>query len=47
MMDMGYDVGMMFVIPDSETSIERDKNRTRTLGCICCYSDLERSSGKP
>ena len=32
MMDMGYDVGMIFVNTPLETSIERDKNRTRTLG---------------
>jgi len=32
MMDMGYDVGMIFVNTPLETSIERDKNRTRTIG---------------
>ena len=32
MMDMGYEVGMIFVNTPLETSIERDKNRTRTLG---------------
>ena len=32
MMDMGYDVGMIFVNTELETSIERDKNRSRTLG---------------
>ena len=32
MMDMGYDVGMIFVNTPLETSIERDKNRQRTLG---------------
>ena len=30
--DMGYDVGMIFVNTPLETSIERDKNRTRTIG---------------
>ena len=32
MMDMGYEVGMIFVNTPLETSIERDKNRQRTLG---------------
>ena len=32
MMDMGYEVGMIFVNTPLETSIERDKNRKRTLG---------------
>ena len=30
--DMGYDVGMIFVNTPLETSIERDKNRPRTIG---------------
>lgn len=30
--DMGYDVGMIFVNTPLETSIERDKNRKRTIG---------------
>jgi predicted kinase len=32
MQKMGYEVGMIFVNTPLETSIERDKNRTRTLG---------------
>lgn len=32
MMDMGYEVGMIFVNTPLETSIERDKNRERTIG---------------
>ena len=32
MQKMGYDVGMVFVNTSLETSIERDKNRERTLG---------------
>jgi len=32
MIDMGYEVGMIFVNTPLETSIERDKNRERTLG---------------
>ena len=32
MMDMGYEVGMIFVNTPLETSIERDKKRPRTLG---------------
>jgi dephospho-CoA kinase len=32
MMDMGYEVGMIFVNTPLETSIERDKNRKRTIG---------------
>tara|TARA_Y100000389_G_scaffold42226_1_gene36906 strand:- start:88 stop:795 length:708 start_codon:yes stop_codon:yes gene_type:complete len=32
MMDMGYEVGMIFVNTPLETSIERDNNRPRTLG---------------
>ena len=32
MMDMGYEVGMIFVNTPLETSIERDKNRPRTIG---------------
>ena len=32
MMDMGYEVGMIFVNTPLETSLERDKNRERTIG---------------
>ena len=32
MMDMGYDVGMIFVNTDLEVSIQRDNDRERTLG---------------
>ena len=47
MMDMGYDVGMIFVNTPLETSIERDKNRHENPWGKVSYSDLESSSGKP